>query len=431
MKNKFLILLCMSMVLFACKKNKVKSSQPATSTAGQLKVAPGKPTGNAVAKDIGPAGGTLQSADGVLKITVPAGAVENSVSFSVQPVENTLGGKALSYRLRPEGVTFKKPVTLTYNYSSINIGTIDPRYLFLACQDAEGYYYSAKNTRGNKANHTLTVETTHFSDWTFYSMFEFYIKEGNVVDGKIELAANESAEILIHRHIPKTADGDLDALLVPLRDPVISAAGWDLLPKKGTLTVSQLDGKAVYRAPAIINTPQEVIVTAMMNGDFGKDNEGNPVRQIQLSQPIKLTTDDYFILTENGVEMRATQAEGETLQLLGVQINASFANGYNLSSYIYSTTPGNYSYNLHGTIDKANLELVPADGKSYIVYRPDRCDQPGNLAFSPGSFKLTSVAQTVGQYYEGSFTATMFKFNYCEDGGTKTISGKFRIRKKV
>ncbi|MGB8193456.1 MAG: hypothetical protein WCF67_16110 [Chitinophagaceae bacterium] len=430
MKTKLLLIICMSLFLFACKKTGVQTPgvPPAS---GLLKLPLGQPTGNAITKEIGAEGGTLQSSDGVMKLTIPAGAVQNATLFSIQPVENTLGSKAKSYRLKPEGVSFKKPVTITYNYSSINTGTIDPKYLFLACQDQQGYYYSAKHTKGNKANHTLTVETTHFSDWTFYAMYEFYIREGNVVDGKIVLGEDESAELIITRLTPKTSDGDLDALLAPLADPVITAAGWDFLPKKGTLTVSQREGKGVYRAPKIISSQQDVIVTAMMNGDLGKDNEGNPVRQMQLSQPIRLVTGDYFILKEDGVEMNATDFSAELIHLYGVEMNARFSNGYNLSCYVYATSPGNYGYNMHGTPGKASMELVPADGKSYIVFRPDRCDQPGELVFSPGSFILTSVANSVGQYFEGSFSATLYKFSYCESGGTKTISGKFRFRKKV
>jgi hypothetical protein len=430
MKNKFLLLLCMSVVLFACKKNRVQSPQPPAAAGTQLKLPLGKPTGDAIITQIGANGGSFQSADGVIKVTVPAGAVENNVSFSVQPVENTLGSKALSYRLKPEGVNFKKPVTITYNYASINLGTTNPKHLFLACQDAEGNYFSAKNTKGNVANHTLTVETTHFSDWTFYALYDFWVKEGNVVDGKIRLAASESAELGITRHVPKPADGDLDALLVPLSDPIIANAGWELLPKKGILTVNQFQGKATYKAPVKIDRQEEVIVTAMMNGELGKDNEGNLIRQMQLAQPITLTTDDYFILTENGNETNATEFSGEYIQLLGTQIFAKFPNGYNLSCYAYGGT-GNYAYYTHGTPGKATLELVPGDGKGYIVFRPEDCTQPKDLVYSPGSFTVTSVAMSVGQYFEGHFTCTMFKFNYCEGGGSKTISGRFRIRKKV
>lgn len=430
MKNKLLLLLCLSVSFFACKKGNVnKPGSPAA--GGVLKLPHGAPTGNAVIKEIGPGGGILQSADGVLQITVPAGAVDNQVGFSVQPVENTLGTRALSYRLKPEGVNFKKPVTITYNYSSIDLGTTDPKYLFLACQDAQGYYYSANKTKGDKASNTLTVETTHFSDWTFYSLYEFYIRQGKAVNGKIQLAASESAELGINSLVPKSSGGELDALIAPLENPVISAAGWDFIDKKGTLTVVQTQGKAVYKAPFKIEKEQEIVITAMLNGNLGKDNEGNPVRQMQLSQPVRLITDDYFILSENGVEMSASEFNGDLIQLYGVQIFAKFPNGYNLSSYIYSTSTGNFGYDMHGVPGKANLELVPSDNKAYIVFRPENCQQPGSLIFSPGSFKLTSVANSIGEYFEGSFTCTMFKFSWCESGGTKTISGRFRIRKKV
>lgn len=169
-------------VFTSCKKD--KQEDPIVTPPGELtqklKLPLGAVIGNAVQKEIGAAGGSIQSPDGVIRITVPAGALETTASFSVQEVENTLETRARSYRLRPEGVNFKKPVTITYHYASIDLGSIDPRLLFLAFQDKDGYYYSANKTKGNLNNNTLTVETTHFSDWTFYSRYDLDVADARV-----------------------------------------------------------------------------------------------------------------------------------------------------------------------------------------------------------------------------------------------------------
>lgn len=427
--KKILLTVSLALSMIACKKSEENTPEPPPpSSQQQLKLPLGAPLGNAVIKEIGTAGGTIQSTDGIMKVSIPAGAVEQSVTFSIQEIKNTLGSKGHSYRLRPEGVNFKKPVTLTYTYGSLDIGLTDPRYLFLACQDEQGYYHSAKNTKSNKTNHTLTVETTHFSDWTFYTMYEFEITGGVAVNGKAELREDESIELSIKRLTTKTTNGPLDELLAPLYDPVASAT-WDLLPKKGTLTINNIDGKAIYRAPKTINAEQEVIVTAMLKDVVAKDNEGNAIRMMQLSQPITLKTGDYFTLSENGNEMYASEFSADFIPGFSIDINAKLPTGANLSCHAWGGKPSSHPYKNNMSPGTAMLELVTSDKESFIIFRPDNCDQPKELFFSPGSFVVTSVANTTGQYFEGNYTATLYHFDYCGKGSSKSISGKFRIKR--
>lgn len=430
MRNKLLFIFSILLLTSSCSKDSGSPSLPPP-PAGQLQLPHGDPIGNKVNKQIGTEGGTIQSTDGVVNITVPVGAVEGNVVFSIQEVENTLGTRAKSYRLNPENITFKKPLVLTYNYGSIDIGPSDPRHLFLACQDAEGYYYSATKTKLNAATNSLSVETTHFSDWTFYSLYEFEVTAGAFINGKIILGESESASFFIKHMVSKPVTSELD-LLAPLVDPVITAAAWDLLPREGKLEVNQVQGRANYTAPNIIVSTKDIVVTATLNGNLGKDNFGNPVRQLQLVQPITLVTNDYFIISENGIENRATNMSGELIQLYGTQINASFADGSNLSCYVYQTSTGGFPYREHGTPGAATLEYVPADGKGYMVIYPNPCNPtgPGEVAYSTGTFTLTSLADVPGEYFAGNFTVTLYRFDWCESRETKQLSGRFRIRKK-
>ena len=81
----------------------------------------GTPTGDPVTKDIGGAGGTITSGDGKLDVVVPAGALSNSVTFSIQPVENFCPGGRVVYELLPEGLTFSQPVTLVFHYTEADM----------------------------------------------------------------------------------------------------------------------------------------------------------------------------------------------------------------------------------------------------------------------------------------------------------------------
>lgn len=431
--KKIVYVLALAISVFtSCKKD--KQEDPIVTPPGELiqklKLPLGAVIGNAVQKEIGAAGGSIQSADGVIKITVPAGALESTASFSVQEVENTLETRAKSYRLRPEGVNFKKPVTVTYNYASIDLGSIDPRLLFLAFQDKDGYYYSANKTKGNLNNNTLTVETTHFSDWTFYSRYDLELTDARIENGKVYLRESEDVKVWVSSSLQPEGKGDVDGLLVRLGDPIALGAKWEFSPRKGSITIAN-GNTAVYKAPARITQTEEIVITATLTGDLGKDNAGNPVKLMQLVQPVVLENDDYFILTEDGNDMSATEFEASLIAGVGVQIAARFSNGYHLSAYTYGSAAASYPYNMHGMPGNAALELVGQDQRAFIVYRAEDCiNGNGRTIFSPGAFVLKSVAHTAGKYFEGEFNCTMFRFDYCNSSVKKTISGRFKIRKQ-
>lgn len=109
MKQQFSIyLLVFLCFLSSCKKN--DTARPyENDTPEPITTQRGIPVGTAVTRNIGPAGGTLSSTDGKLTVRVPAGAVTNNTSFSIQPISNTLYSDVddrLAYRLLPEGVNF-------------------------------------------------------------------------------------------------------------------------------------------------------------------------------------------------------------------------------------------------------------------------------------------------------------------------------------
>jgi hypothetical protein len=433
MKKIFYSLALLISVFASCKKDKPEEGPdvpPPGELTQKLKLPLGAAIGNAIQKEIGGAGGTIQSSDGVIKVTIPAGALDGTTTFSVQEVENTLGTRAKSYRLRPEGVNFKKAVTISYRYAGIDLGSVDPRMFFLAFQDKDGYYYSANKTKGNLNDNTLTVETMHFSDWTFYSQYDIIASPARIEEGKVYLRESEDVKIYVTSSARSEGKGEVDDLLVNLYDPVIAGAKWEYSPRKGALTIGEHNA-VVYKAPPKISKTEEIVVTATLTGDLGKDNQGNPVKLMQLVQPVVLENDDYFLLTESGVELAATRFDAELIPGMGIQIFANFVNGYNFSAYLYGTTPASYSYNQHGAEGAAVLELVPEDQRGFVVFRPKECLNGGDgLVYSPGAMIIKSIGHSAGKYFEGEFSCTMYRFDYCSSGVSKAISGRFKIRKQ-
>ena len=148
----------------------------------------GAPRGAAVTATIGAGGGVLESADGKLRVEVPAGAVASATEFSVQPIENKAWGAldvaSGAWRLAPHGTTFAKPVRLTFRYEDADLDGTAPALLRLASQDDEGYWRLYRQTVVNAAQRTISVETTHFSDWSPIAGARVFAEETTVETGR-------------------------------------------------------------------------------------------------------------------------------------------------------------------------------------------------------------------------------------------------------
>lgn len=129
----------------------------------------GIPEGLPTFATIGASGGTLVSSDGRLTVTVPAGALAGDTEVGIQPITATApGALGAAYRLTPEGRSFAQPATLTFRYSAEEAGASAPSALRVATQDAQGRW-GLPATTSDASMRTLSVATTHFSDWSYVS----------------------------------------------------------------------------------------------------------------------------------------------------------------------------------------------------------------------------------------------------------------------
>jgi len=142
-------------------------------SSGEMVFAPtevGTPEGDKVTKDIGPAGGSIASPDGRLTLTVPQNALTDTVAFTIQPITNKAGGGLGSaYRLGPDGKTFTTPLEISVRYDEHDLEGTIPEALSLAYQDEKAAWHAQKLAKLDRDKKTLTVSTTHFSDWSFLS----------------------------------------------------------------------------------------------------------------------------------------------------------------------------------------------------------------------------------------------------------------------
>ncbi|RYC66623.1 hypothetical protein [Spirosoma sordidisoli] len=240
--------------------------------------------GEATTTTIGPSGGKLTTADDRLIITVPAGAVETSQTFSIQPITNTgPQGLGTGFRLAPHGITFKKPVTISVRYSPESLDGTVAEALALAYQNEKGIWRLAAKGKVDTTAHTVSVETTHFSDWAvleraFLAPAVGFVKPGGNIGLEVRLLTNE----LI---VPILQDTDVPE---PFESPsaVVDYTSWKLV---GVGHLVPAAWKALYYAPNTSPVRNPVAVTIKLNGPTVID--GKPYGELWLVSNIYVGDD--------------------------------------------------------------------------------------------------------------------------------------------
>ena len=146
----------------------------------------GTPVGDKVTKNIGRAGGTLVSPDGRLTLRVPPNASTETVAFSIQPITNKIeNGIGNGYRLEPSGKTFATPLELSVHFDEKDIEGTVPEALSIAYQDKDGAWHEQKAAKVDQAAKTITIPTTHFTDFSFFARMQLSPAEATVGAGKM------------------------------------------------------------------------------------------------------------------------------------------------------------------------------------------------------------------------------------------------------
>lgn len=417
---------CLLFLITSCQKEIDDYENPNEA----LKLPHGNIIGDKIIRTIGVEGGSLTSKDGTIKIEIPSGALDSTVTFSIQEIENVLKNRAKSFRLLPENVLFKKPVALTYSYGNLSIDGLNPDFLFLAYQDKEGHFYSANKTKGRQQTQTLFVQTTNFGDWTFYSRYDLNFPNRNLVNGELRLVEEEEAVIELKATLLDNYDAEYGQIQLSgsITPPILQKAVWDYSPKKGLINNNSTDASITYKAPTTVDVRQRVYIEVAIVGDLEVDNLGNKLKQIYLTQAVVLNREGYFILSENGVEMTSSDFSGQYLPALGPELTANFSNGYNLTCFIYGNT-GSFPYNQHGVDNSAVITLSKYHQGGMFVFRPADCEKREGQIFSKGTFNMKAVAMKKGKYFEGDFSVTLYDFDFCKNGLTKNLTGRFKFKR--
>ncbi len=117
---------------------------------------------------IGPEGGTLEL-DGEAKLAIPAGALADTVDFSIEENGSPTAPPANkqfvtgAYNVEPSGTAFTTPATITLEYDEGDLAGEDERSIVIYTDDGRGW--EALTTTVNESDNEASAEIDHLSEF--------------------------------------------------------------------------------------------------------------------------------------------------------------------------------------------------------------------------------------------------------------------------
>lgn len=268
-----LLLLLMTAACEASSSGAEAETEDTTGAEAPTVFPAGMPIAPATTAVIGPAGGTLDSADGLLRLTIGPGALEADTTIGIEPITNTApGGFGTAYRLTPSDTTFAIPVEIAFVVEDADLEGSVAEAITIGFQDHDGLWWAApeRDMVRELDAHTLAVSTTHFSDWSRLSGLQLRppaptVREGEtvgltVVDCQWEPADEDNLPALL-------ASCSIDEDLPPLPG-LVQQWAVDAIPGgsavAGTIMAGSRPDQALYTAPEFVVGVERHAVSAKL-----------------------------------------------------------------------------------------------------------------------------------------------------------------------
>jgi hypothetical protein len=258
--------LFVSALLFSSCGSSTSEPQP-DDTKGTV-TAVGTPSGTPTSASIDASGGTVISSDGRLELVIPPDALSSSTVITIQPITNEASlGAGLGFSLSPNGQQFTQPVTLLFHYNANDLQGTDVKALRVAVQKADHIWYVLDNPVLDASAGTLSVSTTHFSDYGIVDLLW--------LDPAYATIAVKQTKQLNLEMLKKAEDSDPSDNVTPLRYvpyPIVDEVSWSVNgndggnPNDGTVAPASNSATTTYTAPASITgmSSNPVAVTATL-----------------------------------------------------------------------------------------------------------------------------------------------------------------------
>jgi hypothetical protein len=379
-----------------------------------------------VSKNIGPEGGTISADDGALTIQIPPGALATAKKIGIQAITSSLeGGQGPSYRLTPEDITFSKPVTISISYSSLNLEGSNPELLRLAYQDKNGYYFFPGQSQNSIQNKEITVQTTHFSDWTLFECYKI-IGPSSVVPSGI-------AKLTLMTYLPLAPlGGKGDQMLGEYveagdDDPILSSAVWKL---NGEGEITPLPKGCDYLAPPEVPNVNPVTISVSLTGKFFGST--SPSQKLVLIKPIAIEGGESFFISVDGQTLRVIQP-AFTVQSGKLYLSGKVNQGQ-VHIWVNANRAGKFPFNKPGKADAADLNYIPGDNPlSYLSSFRTGCNESDPpFIYSPGEVHIQKYPLQPGEFLQGVVSGAIVYTggNYCAAPASHTINASFKIMRR-
>lgn len=404
MKNKikslfhYFLLSCIALLPLACERESGELPEPDEPSAITPLVRPaGISKGTAVTKTIGPAGGSLQSADGKISIEIPQGALASSTIVGIEPISNTnIAGIGAAFRLTPHGQVFSKPVHIKYSWSSYADSIGLSQTLGLAYQMDDGVWKFVGADSFDSQAKTVSFKTTHFSDWSLMNRISL-----SPYKAELETGQKQVIKAMIF------TEADWDNLFVPLvNDPngPYSEPGYPVgnpaaLPLKfiksweltgpGDLNKSTVQ-TVEYKAPSSVNGTAEARVAMELNAPVAG--------KFLLVSNISIMGDGWIELSINGAAPSRFPASPVVKMGSRYILSNPEDEGGGHFLLTWNGELGSHAYDL--AADGTRFHFLPPGTGYNSMYIPGP-DMP--VVPSGGSVNVTKLSNGIA---EGTFTVT-------------------------
>lgn len=388
-RNSFFMIVLLCYSICSCKKDIAHTDDPNPDIPEQgtpLKTLPGEPLGIAERLQIGINGGTFSAADGSISITIPDGALAVATEFSIQRISNTnTAGIGTAWRILPHQ-DFLKPVELHIKYNKEDIVNTVPEALGMAFQDNEGVW---QGTGGNidTMQNSITISTTHFSDWSLFKAFEIIPATGVVEPGKMINLTVSNHMLADDLEVP--VPGVVKPLSVQRSMAASYIKQWQL---NGSGKLRPLGIEAEYTAPAAIPATNPVAINVMLKGPGAK--------QYMLVCNIYIGKPGIHFRINNGAWMDAITPMDAIAVDGNMILNGGVTSGNQPLGTVWLVFKDNYRLDFISWGETMPYFMyAPGDN---VVYRQILIDKNG-VHVSAGGISFSRYSTTPGEYIVGTF----------------------------
>jgi hypothetical protein len=342
----------------------------------------GTTTGTAVTKSIGAAGGSLASADGRMTLNIPAGALASTTTISVQPITNQgPGGVGAGYRLLPDGQTFATPIQISFQHTDADLEGSSSDLLGIAYQETGGHWDQIPGGTYNAAAKTLTVSTSHFTDYIIVVSIKLYPARTTILAGKtLGLAAVDCSYLAGVRHRLRSC---VVGLFTVNTWAVNGAPGGTT--GSGTVSGGTLSG--TYNAPNAVPSPSTVVVSANVIGGL-RDGSNSTVT---LVSRVTIAEDAWYgTTTSDGPNVSGAFHSAATIKWV-------LSNKDGLVSFYHPT--GTLTVSVNGCSVTPNFYVLNSQGDGLLIV---------DERSTPTVYRGTATATWPALFACSDFTAPVF-----------------------